>query len=254
MKTEMLIKSVVKQTAGRLWLLALIAFMLILLPSSTVLAETSYPTRADSYVNDYAGVLDAASESSLQDMFQKLMDESGIEAVVVTINSVHDYQTGDDTIESFATHLFNLWGIGDYKKDNGILILVAVNDRECRIELGAGYGTGYDSDMQKVIDEYMVPYFKTGDYQTGIIEGSRHAIEAAKGNHFNWMLVVGAIVMIVALFLLFRFRMIGPILGIVAGIAGFLLSFVGDSDSFSSGGGSFSGGGHSFGGGASGHW
>jgi uncharacterized protein len=133
-------------------------------------------------VNDYAGVLDSSSEQTIRDLFQQLKNDSGIEAVVVTVNSIQDYSTGASTIESFATNLFNSWGIGSWQEDNGILILVAVKDRGCRIEMGAGYGHQYDSAMQHVIDEHMLPYFRSGDYQTGILEGSRSVIDNVAGS------------------------------------------------------------------------
>lgn len=80
--------------------------------------------------------------------YSKTWKKTGIEAVVVTINSIGDYQTGDATIEAFATNLFNTWGIGHKKENNGVLILVAVKDRKARIELGKGYGREYDSAMK----------------------------------------------------------------------------------------------------------
>jgi uncharacterized protein len=205
MTSDIQMKSIGVRKLGRLWLFCLMVLVTILLLPGT--AYASYPTRTDTYVNDYAGILDAASEGTIRDMFRNLMDDSGVEAVVVTISSVHDYQTSDDTIDSFATHLFNQWGIGSSQENNGILILVAATDRDCRIELGAGYGTKYDSAMQQVIDEHMIPYFKTGDYQTGIIEGSRNAIEQATGEPSgsssrsspSWPIWVGIVAVLVGI-------------------------------------------------------
>jgi len=161
----------------RIALASILVVLGILLCAGIMTAATGYPTRTDAYVNDYAGVLDSSSKQTIRDMFQKLASDSGIEAVVVTVNSIQDYGTGEGSIDSFATNLFNTWGIGDRSKDNGILILVAVRDKACSIRLGAGYGQQYDSAMKQVIDEHMIPYFKSSDYQTGILEGSRNAID-----------------------------------------------------------------------------
>jgi uncharacterized membrane protein YgcG len=160
----------------KIGLACLLVFAGLLLFAGIVAGATGYPARTDAYVNDYAGVLDSSSEQTIRDLFQQLENDTGTEAVVVTVNSIRDYGTGDSTIESFATNLFNTWGIGSWQEDNGILILVAVQDRACRIEMGAGYGHQYDSAMQHVIDEHMLPYFKSGNYQTGIVEGSRNVI------------------------------------------------------------------------------
>jgi len=161
----------------RIALASLLVVLGILLCAGIVTGSTGYPSRIDRHVNDYAGVLSEPSKDTIRGMFQKLESDSGIEAVVVTVNSIQDYGTGEGSIDSFATNLFNTWGIGDGSKDNGILILVAVRDKACSIRLGSGYGHQYDSAMQQVIDEHMIPYFKSGDYQTGIIEGSRNAID-----------------------------------------------------------------------------
>ncbi len=140
--------------------------------------QGGYPSPTDDYINDFAGVLNQPDSEAIREMFDRLEYQTGIEAVVVTVNSIRDYNTGDVTIEDFATNLFNTWGIGHKKQNNGILILVAIKDRKCRIELGAGYGRKYDSVMKRVIDEKMIPYFKANDYSRGIYEGAQGSIGA----------------------------------------------------------------------------
>jgi uncharacterized protein len=99
----------------------------------------------------------------------------------VTIDSISDYHTGDETIESFATHLFNTWGIGDSQRNDGVLILIAVKDRKVRIEVGSGYGSTQDANMQEVINEYMLPFFKRNDYSQGIYQGARAVVGTLTG-------------------------------------------------------------------------
>ena len=139
-------------------------------------AQTGYPTASDPYLNDYAQVIRPEDAASIRQSLATLETNHGIEAVVLTINSIQDYDTGDSTIESFATNLFNSWGIGNADRNDGILTLVAVSDRNVRIEVGAGYGDSLNFAMQSIIDEYMVPNFKQNDYSSGILQGTEAII------------------------------------------------------------------------------
>lgn len=76
-------------------------------------------------------------------------------------------------VEAFVTNLFNSWGIGDRQRNDGVLLLVATNDRKVRIEVGSGYGAGYDSAMQRVIDDNILPFFRRGEDSEGIASGVR---------------------------------------------------------------------------------
>jgi uncharacterized protein len=152
------------------WAVLVIAFLLSVRP---VVAQRGYPDRIDPYVNDYASLLTDEHASSLRSLFSELKADNGVEIVVVTIDSIGDYATGDDSIEAFATNLFNTWGIGDGQKNDGVLILVAVKDRAMRIEVGAGYGDTLNDDMQAIIDEQMIPAFRNEDYSQGIYDGAR---------------------------------------------------------------------------------
>ena len=98
------------------------------------------------------------------------------------INSVSDYDTSDTSIEAFSTTLFNLWGIGDAARNNGVLIVMAVGDRDVRIELGAGYDSSYDARMQAVIDDHMLPHFREGHYSRGLYRGSRALVADLTGD------------------------------------------------------------------------
>lgn len=154
---------------------------LMFLGFSSLPVHAAYPESGDLFVNDYAGLLTAEDTSNIRSLFRTLKEDTGIEAVVVTIGSIRDYGTEDSSIESFATNLFNTWGIGDKVKNNGALILVAVNDRKMRIELGSGYGHSRDRAMKEVIEEFMVPSFQRGDYSRGIYKGARAMIEELTG-------------------------------------------------------------------------
>ncbi len=144
-------------------------------------AQGSYPSRTDPYINDYAQIISVQDAGNIRKVLTDLKSGKGTEVVVVTINSIHDYNTGDTTIEAFATHLFNAWGIGDAKRNDGVMLLVAVKDRDVRVELGAGYGSGYSPEMQAIIDKYMLPEFRNGAYSSGIFKGTQAIIAKLTG-------------------------------------------------------------------------
>ncbi|MBN1680740.1 MAG: TPM domain-containing protein [Anaerolineae bacterium] len=144
-------------------------------------AQGGYPAYTDLYVNDFAGLLTDSDAANVRGLFIDLRTTHGIEAVAVTIGSIHDYGTGDETIESFATHLFNTWGIGNAERNDGVLMLVAVNDRDMRIEVGAGYGEEYNREMQVIIDEHMLPRFRKDDYSGGIYQGAQALVYTLTG-------------------------------------------------------------------------
>lgn len=152
-----------------------------LLIAGTALAQSGYPPRTNQYVNDYAGVITADDEATLRSMLQSLQGEAGVDATVITIGSIDDYNTRDTSIESFGTGLFNTWAIDDAETNDGVLLVVAVEDRDVRIELGRAYGRRYDSAMQDVIDDHVLPYFREEQYSEGIVEGTDAMIQVVTG-------------------------------------------------------------------------
>lgn len=135
----------------------------------------NYPEPTDDYVNDQGFLLGDAAEADLRDKLAALRRETGIHATVLTLTTRWGWEKSSG-IEEFATSLFNHWGIGDSARNDGILILVASEDREMRIELGKGYGKGYDSVAQDVIDTVFLPAFKNSDFESGILAGSAAVI------------------------------------------------------------------------------
>ena len=131
---------------------------------------TPIPGYRNVYVNDYADLLDQGAESRIRGDLIELYDRTGVEMTVLTIESMGTYGY-DGSIESFATRLFNTWGIGNASSNDGVLVLVARYDRKMRIELGAGYGMARDDDMQRVIDTAFLPSFRGDAYQEGIERG-----------------------------------------------------------------------------------
>ncbi len=139
----------------------------------------NYPDYASTYVNDFAGLLNSDTKRRVTGMLRNVKEERGVEMTVVTVESRNDY--GDfDAIEPFATGLFNFWGIGDAKRNDGILILVARRDRDMRIELGAGYPPVFDDRVKRVIDHHFIPYFREDNYAAGIEAGVAETIKRTR--------------------------------------------------------------------------
>jgi uncharacterized protein len=150
--------------------------VLLLLTLSPVLAYIS-PGQPTGFVNDYADILTPEQEATLEAKLQTLAASEGSEIAVVTIASLEE-----DTIENFAVSLFAEWGIGKVETDNGLLLLVAVEEREMRIEVGYGLeSTITDAQSYWVIRDVLTPAFKNGDYYTGISGAVDTMTEAITG-------------------------------------------------------------------------
>lgn len=154
-------------------MIRLFALLLCLLGSPLI--AQPFPNPDTTLVNDFAGVLDAGAEARIADSLQSLRDDHDIQMTVVTIGSRGDY--GDfESIESFATGMFNAWGVGSATRNDGIMILVANVDREMRIELGAGYPADWNAVAANVIRNNFRPAFRDGDMQRGIESGTVQTI------------------------------------------------------------------------------
>ncbi|MBE7491837.1 MAG: TPM domain-containing protein [Planctomycetes bacterium] len=226
------------------------------------------------FVLDRAGLLDERSVQAIRQICDSVLRERGIPIVVVTIETIQVYG-GDMSIERFATALYNQWGVGHptiHGKpwNKGMLVIVSAGDRKARIELGAGWESGHDAQCRRVMDEFMVPRFRKGDYAGGLVAGVEQLATMARGEQlpappFPWQAVLLAIgffaLMVwtgVSLYRRGRSGWAWVFWGVVFTVLGFLLMALlsgrrrsGFSGGF--GGGSF-GGGFSRGGGASGSW
>lgn len=132
----------------------------------SVIYGQSYPSHTpEFYVNDYAGILSTETEEAIMKVSVPLAQETGAQIVVVTVDSLE----GQD-IESYALNLFREWGIGDATKNNGLLLLVSLNDRQSRIEVGYGLeGALNDAKTGRIQDDYLIGHFQEGNYDAGVI-------------------------------------------------------------------------------------
>lgn len=120
-------------------------------------------------MSDWAGVFTQEQKAALESRLVALRQTNGAQLAVVALKSL---QGGE--IDDFAVKLFEQWGIGEKGKDNGVLLLAAMEDRKMRIEVGYGLeGVLNDAKTGRIQDEYIVPRFKEGDYAQGLIDGAQ---------------------------------------------------------------------------------
>lgn len=130
-------------------------------------------------VTDAAGVLSAEQKQALENKLVAIDDSSSNQIAVVIIPSLDGYPK-----EEYATKLFREWGIGNKKTNNGILLLIAINDRQIRIEVGYGLeGAIPDISALNIIDNDIKPAFKAGNYYEGIDQATDNIAKAAVGEY-----------------------------------------------------------------------
>ena len=126
-------------------------------------------------VNDFAGVVDAAGRERIESLAETLKAKTGVELAVVTVKTISPY----GTIEEYAVELFNRWGIGQKNSDEGILLILALDERAVKIETGYGMeGALPDSAAGRILDQVVIPRLREGDFSGGLVEGAL-AIAAA---------------------------------------------------------------------------
>jgi uncharacterized protein len=136
-------------------------------PDRQVEVQVTLPAQPAGPVLDQAGVLPAASEAALDERLRRLLQQTGDAVAVVTVDSLEG-----ETIEDYAFALFNEWGIGSAETNRGLLLLVAPNERQVRIEVGCGLeSTVGNGEAAEIIEARILPEFKDGDFAGGTTAG-----------------------------------------------------------------------------------
>lgn len=218
-------------------------------------------------VVDDAHILPASAVADLEAKLADLESRTGTQLVVATVSSLDGQE-----IEPYANALFRTWKLGDKTSNNGVLLLVAPNQKRVRIEVGYGLeGTLTDALSKVIIANAIAPRFKTGDFAGGITRGVDDIIIVLTTDSSEWQqrpslrvdsepasapvnwLVIVVIIAVIGLMIVspaFRWLVIGMLMSGRGGGSGGL-----GGGGSSRGGGGFSGrGGSSGGGGASGSW
>ena len=129
-------------------------------------------------VVDAAGMIDPATKAALERTLADFEKTSSDQIVVATIPSLDG-----EEIEPYATRLFRLWKLGRAKENNGVLLLVALNDRKMRIEVGYGLeGTLTNLHCKRIIEHDMVPAFRAGDFSGGISKAVDDMVMVLEGS------------------------------------------------------------------------
>lgn len=145
--------------------LALVTAALLSFAAPAV-ATTAYP-RAEGRCVDQVGVLGRELCAEVTAVLMRDEKATSDEIAVAVVPT-----TGEATIEEFSTGLFNAWGVGKKEKNNGVLLVVAVNDRTLRLETGRGMADRLsDDDAHNIIDTVITPRFASDEYASGILAG-----------------------------------------------------------------------------------
>lgn len=244
------------------------ALVLLVLATTVRAAEPNYPALTGRVVDD-AGVLSASTKVGLNQMLAEFERRSGgTQVVVVTLKSLQGL-----SIEDFGYQLGRHWGIGQKDKNTGALLIVAPNEHKVRIEVGYGLeGTLTDALSRTIIERDIVPAFRRGDLNGGVLAGTSAIVRvlggdakavAAEPAQRGWqgnalpIIPFGINIIFIVLFLMLFMRHRQGFWGypLLGGFGGYGGGFGGGGFSGGGGGGGFSGGGGSFGGGgASGSW
>ena len=201
-----------------LMLTSLIMLLVFNLPALAAM-DIPQPDR-NFYCLDNAGMLSPETEAAILNASQSLQQKTGAQIVVVTVPTLGE----DVVLEEYSLEILRQWGIGDKEKNNGVLLLIAQEERKSRIEIGYGLeGALPDAKTGRIQDEYLLPYFKDGQFDTGVIKtynallkevcaeydipyepaaaGTAGQSPSSQRDGFSWPAVIG---ILIALYIIFR--------------------------------------------------
>jgi uncharacterized protein len=139
---------------------------------TTAAAAPTFPSLTGRVV-DTAGILSAQTEATLTAKLEGLEAKTGRQLVIVTVPSLQGYE-----IEDYGYQLGRAWGIGEQGRNTGVLMIVAPGQRRVRIEVGYGLeGVLTDALSTVILQTRVLPRFRTGDFEGGVIAGADALIE-----------------------------------------------------------------------------
>ncbi len=138
--------------------------------------QKNLPPPSNALVTDYTNTLSAKDKLLLENKLDAVNEATTVQIAVVIMQTV-----GKFNIMHYGRRLAKSWGIGQKDKNNGVLILVALNDRKVAILTGTGLQAVIaDSVTSDIIQQNFAPHFKTGDYYGGLNEGTDRIIKIIK--------------------------------------------------------------------------
>jgi len=159
----------------------LFAAALTLIALAAPAAAQTFPPLSGRVV-DAAEVLGPGVRADVTARLKALETRTSHQLVVATVPSL-----GGRTIEDYATRLFRAWGLGQKDKNDGVLLLVAPSERKVRIEVGYGLeGTLTDAVAKLIIEQSIVPRFRSGDFAGGILHAVDDIVAVLTGDATQW--------------------------------------------------------------------
>jgi uncharacterized protein len=165
----------------RFWPRAFVVSLFAALMIGAGFAATNLPELTGRVV-DQAHILSPVTSADLERKLADLEQKSQIQLVVATVSSLQG-----EEIEPYANELFRAWKLGEAKKNNGALLLIAPKERKVRIEVGYGLeGTLTDAVSSIIIANAITPRFKAGDFDGGVTRGVDDIITALTTDSAEW--------------------------------------------------------------------
>jgi uncharacterized protein len=158
-------------------------FLFLILCSLVSLAQPKIPENGgpNGWVHDEANILSAGAKAELEAILQAERDSTSNQIAILIINSLEG-----GSIEEYALSVAEKWGVGQKGKDNGVLFLIAMQERQMRLEVGSGLeGALTDLMASRINRNEVVPHFRQGNYDAGVIAGTRAIIQTIKGEYKN---------------------------------------------------------------------
>ncbi|MBO7093490.1 MAG: TPM domain-containing protein [Spirochaetia bacterium] len=142
-------------------------FLLLLIIIASIALADDVPGYSG-YVNDYAGVITEKDKTSMEEVAKEVEEKTGAQIAVLTVKSMEPYAS----IDEFGMAVAEKWKVGEKGKDTGIIIILAMEERKVRIEVGYGLeGIFNDAKVGRILDNTIIPYFRGGDFSAGLRRG-----------------------------------------------------------------------------------
>ncbi|HCZ35321.1 MAG TPA: hypothetical protein DHV26_05275 [Cytophagales bacterium] len=161
--------------------LRFLVLLMLVAVGFTGLAQRAVPPHNAVWVHDEANVLSASAKAQMEALLQAHRDSTSTQLAVLIVPSLE----GED-IDGYAVRVFEEWKLGQKGKDNGVLFLIAMQERQMRIEVGYGLeGVLTDALSSRINRNEVAPYFRQGNYEAGIQAGVVAIIKAVAGEYTN---------------------------------------------------------------------
>lgn len=159
---------------------SILLFFVLASASQIVFAQLAVPPLDNKRVHDQAGVLSSQTTQNLEYQLKLHQDSTGNQLAILIIQSLNG-----ESLEEFSLRVaHNEWKLGSKNNDNGVLLLIAIDDRKMRIEVGQGLeGVLTDALCSQIIRNEMAPEFRRGDYDAGVLLAINAIVQAIAGEY-----------------------------------------------------------------------